>query len=235
MTSRKHTPFIDSIPKIMGKRGWRNGQRLMETWFARPRAVLPDYSPAVTDVVTMDWVLGFERAKRVYDKLVADRIWINKPAQKQIAEMLGRKGLLPKVDRFPGTRTFGNLAQPVPVLDAEYVNYRAVSYGDWPQLDDLTAALGDFTFRVAVSGTVAPSVQGGHEYVGHDVTINEVGIYVRDSYDFEGEQFLGYWDTGYLRPWGAVQNDRAPKPTTDVSLTYFEGGLEVGNADFRKW
>jgi hypothetical protein len=102
--------------------------------------------------------------------------------------------------------------------------------------------LGAFTFRVVVAGTVRPADRrkpGDGDDVGHQVSINDVGIYIRDSYDFEGDQFLGYWDTGstYLRPWGAVDSPQAAKRMKygKVSLSYFQGGERIENADFRKW
>jgi len=45
------------------------------------------------------------------------------------------------------------------------------------------------------------------------VSIEEVGIYAKDSFDFEGDQFLGWWgyrDTEYhnsdFREWRAINN-----------------------------
>ncbi len=58
-----------------------------------------------------------------------------------------------------------------------------VSFG-LTDLDDLSAALGNFAFRVAVAGGVT-FVSGSK----HLVTLSEVGIYVRDSFDFNGDQF----------------------------------------------
>jgi len=50
----------------------------------------------------------------------------------------------------------------------------------------------------------------------YTVTIDAAGVYVRDSYDFNGIQLLGYWDdSGVSRnPWGRTG---------------------VTNADFRDW
>lgn len=60
--------------------------------------------------------------------------------------------------------------------------------------DDLTAALANFTFHLAVKG----AARWADETL--QVTIEEIGIYVRDSYDFlnkSGEnQRLGVWGEG---------------------------------------
>jgi YD repeat-containing protein len=71
-------------------------------------------------------------------------------------------------------------------------------------LDDLFAALANFDFHFVTQGTVErlPDVNGKPRY---KVTLDKVGIYVKDSYDFNDDstslnpktwvsQPLGYWD-----------------------------------------
>jgi hypothetical protein len=222
---------IQRIPRIMVEFGWLNGLRLMKTWFSRPAAVAPHYGIPVTDVIKMDWVLGYERAKRVYDKLVREQIWNNVPAQKEITKMLARNALL---GNGPSPLAFGDLTQRVPLLDPDYINYRAVDGYDLP-LSDLTAALGAFVFRVVVAGSVKEAQEDpiSGTIISHEVTIEEVGVYVRDSFDFQGDQFLGYWDyyvdddgdhvTVSPIPWGWGAWWGTPK------------GNKVTNADFRNW
>ncbi|MEM9588053.1 MAG: DUF6402 family protein, partial [Planctomycetota bacterium] len=80
---------------------------------------------------------------------------------------------------------------------------------------DMVAAMGNFNFRVLVAGVVAPATSGG----GHVVTIDEVGIYLRDSFDFEGSQHLGFWDDS----------------DNSVSAINFLSGTRVTNKSFRDW
>lgn len=54
---------------------------------------------------------------------------------------------------------------------------------------------------------------------GFKVEIGEVGIYVKDSYDFNGDQFLGFWDA----------KDNA------VSMFNPLTGTSISNQDFRDW
>jgi hypothetical protein len=69
---------ITKIPGIMRNKSWRNGARLMETWFSRPRATAPAYGAPETATIRMDtWVLAFPRARQVYDQLVRERVWAN--------------------------------------------------------------------------------------------------------------------------------------------------------------
>jgi hypothetical protein len=209
---------LTNIPRIMRSHGWANGARLMEIWFSRPAATAPAYGAPETATIRLDaWALTYQRAREVYDRLMRERVWANAAAQREIASMLRRRRLL-------GSRpqAFGNLNQPVHLLDADYINYRAVGggygyysyyYYYYSGLDDMTAALGNFVFRVAVAGNVAP-VSGGR---GHRVTITDVGVYLRDSYDFNGDQHLGFWDDSdnSVSGWNALS------------------GTQVTNEDFR--
>ncbi len=199
---------LTNIPGIMRSKGWNNGARLLEVWFSRSTATAPAYGPPDTSTVRMDrWALTFSRARQVYDQLMREQIWANPPAQREIAAMLRRRGLLSS-----GGQSFGNLTRPIQDMDADYINYRTVDFS-LSDLDDMTAALGNFTFRVIVAGSVEP-LRGRS---GHRVTIQQVGVYIRDSFDFNGDQFLGYWDD------------------SDNSVSMFNplSGTRVDNADFR--
>lgn len=54
-------------------------------------------------------------------------------------------------------------------------------------LDELTAALGRFAIFVIVSGAAE------RDDSTTLVTISKIGVYIRDSFDFNGDQALGYW------------------------------------------
>lgn len=75
-------------------------------------------------------------------------------------------------------------------------------------LDDMLAALGRFNLRMAVSGYVKEKC----------AFIASVGVYVRDSYDFVGDQSLGYWNS-----------------QTNYAGKNFLRGDKVSNASFREY
>lgn len=201
---------ITNIPAIMRSHGWGNGARLMEIWFSRPPAIAPAYGPPETGTIRMDrWALTFSRARQIYDQLMRERIWANAAAQREITAMLRRKGFL-----MPASRSFGDLTQSVERQDADYINYRVVNFG-LSDLDDMSAALGNFAFRVLVSGSVTAASRMSE----YQVTITEVGVYIRDSFDFNGDQFLGYWDDS----------------DNSVSMLNPLSGTGVSNSDFRNW
>lgn len=173
---------------------WKEASELLETWLERPPAIAPSYSAPVTNVIKMDWVLTFSRAKTVYDKIFSEKIWTNEASQKRMAELLRKK------PRATGER-WGDLSKAVTDVDAEWINSRSVTNG--AAYDGMTGALGAFNLHVAIAGKIV--AMSGSEF---QVSVEEVGIYVKDSFDFEGEQFLGIWG-------------------------YHDEGFS--NSDFRKW
>lgn len=169
--------LIDVVVSDMESEGWTRGAKLLEIWSSRPPAVAPRYSAAVTDVVTMDWVLGFSRAKEIFDKLVEERIWTNDASRERLAKMVKSKA---------AGASLGDLSLPATQVDPSWINSRSCTSG--LNVDALTAALGAFVLQVAVAGTV--TARAG---AAATVSIDEVGVYVKDSFDFNGTQFLGFW------------------------------------------
>jgi hypothetical protein len=218
---------LTNIPKIMQAKGWVKGALLMQYWFDGNATTAPAYTLPDTSTITMEWVLRFARAKVVYDQLVTDQIWTNAAAQNQITRMLRKKGLLVAGP----ARTFDDLSNSTQSQHTDYINFRPFTdggyYGSYyggyygyssDVMDDLTAALGRFVFHVVVAGDVQ-SNQSSKGAAGFQVTVREVGIYVRDTYDFNGSQPLGFWD----------DSDNSVSPTNFFSGTY------VNNGSFRDW
>lgn len=206
---------ITKIPGIMRHHQWTNGARLMDEWFKRPVSVKPAYgTPPV--LVTMSWALGFPPVKAKYDEIIEQKIWANPAARKELRKQLQRKNLL-----RPGALTaFGDLSKAAADMEDDYINFRAVGgyvyqYYSYGGLNDLTAALGRFVLNVAIAGTVESAPNPAQ----FKISVKEVGVYIKDSYDFEGDQFLGYWDDG----------------DNSVSTINPLSGDGVSNKDFRDW
>lgn len=203
---------IESIPRIMTSNKWDKAAALMNSWFKRSDKTAPDYDSPDSTTITMAWVLGFKRAKDVYEKLIEEKIWVNQPAKNEIANMLKKNGLI-----MPNTcfnRRFGDLSLSTSQLDKDAINFRVVGMSII-NLDDMDAALGNFTFKIAIAGNLSSDEKLGK----YKVEISEVGVYVRDSYDFNGDQNLGYWDS------------------SDNSVSMFNSfsGTKVTNKHFRDW
>lgn len=198
------------IPAVMRAYNWEQGARLMELWFSLSPSVAPAYKFRNDSIVKMDWVLRYERAREVYDEMLRKRVWTTPAAKAEI------KAMLKRTNRLGGAGCCFTVFQSTQqVIHQNAVQYQKVSQGIFDSLDGLAAALANFNFHVQVGGMVEP-VAGSTK---HRITITEVGIYVRDQYDFDGSQPLGYWD---------VKNKKVYK------VPMF-GAEEVTNADFRAW
>lgn len=216
---------IRSIPRIMRGRGWVKGAALLDNWFRRG---VTDRAPDTT-TITMDWALRFGRARQVYEQLLREKIWVNEAARQQIRTLLIRKALL-----RPGQcSAFGALSDPVPGQDPDYINQRPA--GDYTVFDDMTAALGNFNFRVVVAGGVEAAGFGRYR-----VVINEVGVYIRDSFDFDGDQNLGCWseDPDLFSPIMLPGSSTPPRGAglwDSFVASQTPLFTPVGNRDFRNW
>ena len=229
---------LPELPNIMQHLEWTNGEALMRDWFSRPKNSDPKAGTPNIDTITMDWVLGYERAEKVYNQAVADKVWVNAAARKSIEKMLTQNNSnLPA--NVGDQLTFGDVDEGrsftpdgMKKFDADYYfQQRSVNSSlSSDPLDDLFAALANFNFQFVTQGTVErlPDVNGKAHY---KVTLDKVGIYVKDSYDFNdhlsawndpktwASQPLGYWDCA----------------DQDVTKTPRPGAYYVNNQDFREW
>lgn len=185
----------------MDANSWSEGATLLREWFANPvGGGAPD-----TSTITMNWVLGFSRARAVYDSIFNDQIYVSPNAQPHIVTLLRRLG----VDKGGSF----NFSLPVTALDPTYfVNFKTVGAMTDP-LDGLKAALGRSTFRVVVGGLVIKTTSTSK------AIITDIGVLVSDSFDFDGFQPLGCWNIC----------------TNEVGNVTCGGGERVSNASFRDW
>jgi hypothetical protein len=197
---------VTKISGVMDAKGWTHGAALLREWFSLPAGIAPSFAATDSATVTMDWVLTFERARKVYDAIFADKAYVNEAARAEITKLVKKLG----ADKGG---VFG-FAKPVTSLDPDFdINFRPVG-GLADPLDDLTASLGKFTFRMVVAGRVEPDTAAGR----FRVTITDVGVHVRDSFDFNGSQDLGCWNIC----------------TNEVGRV-FCGGVDINNTDFDAW
>jgi hypothetical protein len=226
---------ITHIPSIMRANGFQQGAQLMELWFSRPAIAYPRYTDSNLSIIKMDWVLSFGRAKKVYQEILDDEIWVNAAAKAEIKTMLDRTIGLPVGMRVKFAPQTGLMDQ----VDEDYINHRAVD-GVEHRIDGLDAALGRFDLRVLVAGTVEPGTLDKlaaatspydvypHRQEAQIVNITDVGVYVADSYDFDGQQALGIWN-----------EDNNSASMNYLMANEFARGREanqyVGNYSFREW
>ncbi len=238
---------LRDIPGVMRSRlGWPVASNLMERWFngapfrmsremkfsESPHRLSQLPSAHLDDsTVSMQWALGFARVQGAMARLQAN--W----ATPSGIALLKQRVMGQSRGRFQQCWRFGNLSQPAKVLDETcQVNFSV--FGRWSDpLDDLYGALGEAQLKIAVSGTVVPQGHGRAR-----VEIDELGFYLRDSYDFNDDtsfmsQPLGCW--GFSGMECGVRT-RLQVPLSDVIVDESPVSVQrqrylVQNSDFRNW
>lgn len=198
---------ITNIPRIMRAKGWTRGAALLERWFAGPSAAKPAYANPDLTTITMDWVLSFDRAKAVYDQMINDQVWANQAAKPLVASRLRARGSVDVSFEY-------SKLSPAD-MHGIHVNTRTVSGGYGTTFDGLVAALGNFSIYVSPVSGESTSKNGKLE-----ISIDRVGFHIVDSFDFEGDQYLGNWDEN---------SNRVYNGSTKL------GGTPVYNETFRDW
>lgn len=237
---------LEDIPGVMRARlGWPVSASLMSRWFANPAYVMPNavkagnvllssLNSATLDEhrVTMSWALGFSRVQAALQSLQAR--WASPAGLTLLRQRVAAQGQGKKNTSWQ----FGNLSQSPKTLDAScQVNFLTLGSLSDP-MDDFYGAIGEGQLNVAASGTVNSNASGGHS-----VTVDELGFYLRDCYDFSDDalslvsQPLGFW--------GFSGVERSPQLRWDVELgdKFVEEDqkqvdsyrYEVQNDDFRAW
>ena len=190
-------PFtIRDIPAAMRLNGWSVGAALMDRWFVGPqrgmtagnKANLAAWPDAETRLVTMQWALRFSRVAEARQRLL--QTWHlpprAAPTAAVVVERLRAAGI-----GGTGKRAvcFGDLALSSRTLDTRWqVNREVLESSIFAAIDDFYCAMGNALLMLAVAGEAEPL--GGGRW---RIRIDEVGTYIRDSYDFFGRQMLGAW------------------------------------------
>jgi len=183
--------FLPNVEKIMRNKGMKKAAALQHYWFKGEENQLVGKREngkgtkkplSISDeTITMDWVLEFGRARDQYEELV--EAVANDAAKKELAEQLQKKFKKSKKE----TIAFGDFSAKGHKLYAQHTNSRPVTYKLDQLQDELQFALGAFTLYIIPKGKATLTRQG------IDVTISEVGVFVFDSYDFNGDQDLRWW------------------------------------------
>ncbi len=203
---------ITKIPYIMIKKGWLHGASFLTQWFKGSEYKVPatvkdeEYAQQSTPdrSLEMQWVLSCPRILEAYQEMIQDKIWVKNERAKQsvvnsVKKMYGPQG-------FGNERKyFGDLsASNIPYINNKeiYVNFKGMDVTD--EFDDWATTIGQFVFRVAVKGYTEPSTEMFAMDKQYKFVIEEVGTYIRDSFDFTDtpgwftdhglwSQPLGYW------------------------------------------
>lgn len=233
-TAPVETFKITDIPQSMDGLGWRESARFMRKWFSSPAYELPmdvklgRTSPSsltsaqvLTDL-PFEWLFSSStRVSGPVSQKIAELSQIEEfnptvgrlktpltqlsPGLIQLMVRLQRIGHL---DANSGKlqnayEDFSSLSA-IQLEETSQFNWFPIGASVWEKatddLDDVYGALGSFAIKIAA--TKFRTVANHHDYAA--IAIEEVGLYVRDTYDFlnaEDDQLLGYWSKdGVIRP-----------------------------------
>ena len=195
------------LPEIMKKLGWNYSFKSQDDWFkGNPNNYPWESSPKVNDF-EFEWALNFERFKANYEA--------NKDVWKDDKSIISLRNEIKKMitDGYAITptvknkkTTFGTFGGNIISLSRKHdeVGYANESmplfekyYFKNLEFDELTITgdLDDFFGSIA-NCNIHFAAKGELEYKGIDnieVTITELGVYVKDGFDFVGTQQLGFW------------------------------------------
>lgn len=162
-----------------------------------------------TAAVKMSWVAGFARTQRALAMMEAHRA-ATPAAARELKRVLMRAGALTNKRMALGTSP-----DVIDLHETAHLNFMTVELAD--STDPLDCALGSFSLHMAASGSVQP-VARTSAGATHEVEITALHFYVRDNYEFSGEdEPLGHW--------GRDGASRMPS----------SGKVFVENKSFREW
>jgi len=249
---------ITDLPDIMQSQGWPVAASAMRRWFGgtawtmppnvkEGRVLMTELPPSALEdnLLKMEWALSFGRIKSAYELLTTEK-WNNPAATVRLAGLV-RDEAMQRTKQGKNANDewrFGDFDKPPKSVSAtSQVNFLTVGALHDP-LDDFYGAVGRGTLDVAVSGMVKRAKDGKQT-----ITIDMLGVYLRDTYDFNGDQPLGAWTrngidrstfdqfvNAYVRSYPAIATTTTTTPAPaggkkdDPTQRY-----AVSNGDFRRF
>lgn len=229
---------IEAIPNAMRRMGWQFAAVLMERWFAHAGWTMPndwkgndsgagpstliDEAHVDDQIITMAWALGFRRCEKARLALL-DRL--DNPASINMLRSNLKKAGWDGISSFE----LGSDGLSARAID-DNCQQNAIPFGQaTDSLDDMYGALGRATLKLGVVGEATLDYVTGRPAF----YARKAAFYIRDYYDFNGDQFLGVWtENGILNKSQLVANSFSD------SVVYRWHGEAIGlvhNEDFRNF
>ena len=228
---------LSDLPGVMRNMGCVVAPKLMERWFQGDAFVLHEDLITTYDdhplsmqqehyddeIVTMDWALQFDRFAEAYETIINH--YSTERSALVLEEKLRRCGwprTLPKL---------GNTSMTARELNAT-CQIQTVPCGKLTDtIDDFYGAIGRGMVQLAVVGHV---YRGNIEEL---FIIDNVGLYLKDRYEFDGTQFLGAWSKtkalGKAEMLSRLSAAASPVGTQILKLN--EPAFHVFNHHFRQY
>lgn len=243
---------VTDIPNVMRNvMNWPKSAELMELWFKLPARemnidektgkinanVFPEEYTNTT-MFTWSWLEQFDNVQKGLCEL--KKALNNKAARRELTGKFTEYIASHKNITFPFI--VENSTSPKAVhfdwyyqhVLVEYQFKKSLEVND--SLDDLYGSLGNFGIYAAVTKGKITRLSNRSASNSYLIHITEVAIYMRDTYDFIGSQYLGHWeDEGLtLDVLGGLFNKTDEE--YDIPFVGSNGLIEAfGNADFRTY
>ncbi|MFO1522394.1 MAG: DUF6402 family protein [Kiritimatiellia bacterium] len=195
---------VEQLPDILNgpksKYNYQIAGRFMRRFLDNPAAQWETTTPD-TNSITIDMLLKHSGAQRDYDRIFDEKLYTDERAKGVILAIINN-GVGVNMRFGPVTPLLaGNYPEKFMVHNSGSIaltkTYGAYGGDGGP----IAAALGQFDWRVAVSG-----VRKSDESNKVCVAIDQVHIWMRDAYEFDGvdsdpNQYLGHWDAAKNSFW----------------------------------
>lgn len=236
---------LRQLPKVMRNvLKWPVSAAVMQLWFSLPARELsrdekrgvtkPKHIPhdyMNTDLITWAWLNRFDRVHKAEAELMA--ILGTPNAAEELGERL-RKSVrtTTKLSNQATIQIQNNPRSPIDLHSDWQFQFVKVGY-KMNQVDDLYGALGNFMLAAAVTKAQLILLRPGVARL----SVREIGLYVRDTFDFIGQQYLGHWsEKGLaLQPIAMATNIPSDMPSWHMPAWHPRMGWlkPVNNSDFR--
>lgn len=202
------------------RQGWLYLKTMFERWIGHKTRIGPSGSTPMW--LDWDWLMQFERAKNLYQKLAINisNDVTNAAAFESLGKILKRHGYITsQIEKFdftqidwPGWGEFYHQGCPIPGSDI------SLSVRD---VDGLEACMGGFTLRALAGGYVEPLPDGRHR-----IHMQKCAVYAYDAFQFEDDGWLKEKIIG-LGSWNCQKLHFSKNPLGD--------GIYLNNGVFRQF
>ncbi|SDG20622.1 DUF6402 family protein [Dyella sp. 333MFSha] len=218
---------IESIPRAMRHMGWAVSAELMEHWLHGAAWVLPHewksinppdprtLSPSQVNMhaVRMSWALSHGHVAMAMTRLRAKMA--NGPAR----ELL-RKRMSGAAWGTSNRVAFGSKDHTAIQLEATCQSNIELFGDNLGTMDDLYGSLGKAAMKVVLIGEATRDARTGRI----SLQVTHAGYYIRDTYDFEGFQYLGTWTKD-----GVLSKGQMLMNAASNGMVFRWGGEPIGN------
>lgn len=176
--------MIDKTEEQKDKQGWIYLKQMFEKWL-RSDALSVESSSLDYDkakILSFDWFNQFERFVEVKQDLIDN--CLNDKGQTSLINILKENGY------FDNPREFDFINVSYKEKDRFYFNQRSVDELDvsLKPIDGLSIAMGNFVINAVAKGVVEKQANGSFL-----ITVEQIGLYVKDKFNFVGINFYLCW------------------------------------------